>query len=173
MIIRAPRGHQLIRFFFIALALALGLMCVQAQVEATTRGIEEVFNRYADELQRLAKTDFGSKEMAELNYRGAASISAIPPPVSPVERLSELEAGRTIGALVLATGSDRLKLPAGIFRVFVLKKNGLWTVQFYDARERIVGEAPASVTEAPRVSTPSASLDHSVCVRFDQTLVCY
>jgi hypothetical protein len=169
MIIRALQSHKLIRLLFIALA--LGVMSIQAQEVA--RALLEVFERYAEGLAELVKAEFPSRDMADLNYKGAASISAIPPSVSPVDQLSQLEEGKTIGALVLSKGSDRLKLPPGIFRVFVLKRNSVWTVRFFDARDSMISEAPASVTEAPRVPSPYASVDHSVCVRFDETLVCY
>ena len=60
-----------------------------------------------------------------------------------------------------------------VFRVFILKKRDQWTVQFFDERNQLKGEAPARVIEAPRVTTPYAYVDHSVCQRFDETLVCY
>jgi hypothetical protein len=90
-----------------------------------------------------------------------------------VQHLSELEGGRTIGALFLSTGSDRLKLQPGIYRVFILKKNDQWRVQFFDASDHQAGETDARVVQAEKVMKPYAYVDHSVCVRLDETLICF
>ena len=98
---------------------------------------------------------------------------AVPTSQTPVKETKELEPGKTIGGIYLSTGSLRLKLPPGAYRVFVLKKGNKWRAQFFDGNNRVFGEVPAQVTKASLVTIPFAYVDRSICHRFDETLVCY
>jgi hypothetical protein len=164
MTFRSLSNHKVVPALFIVFA--LGSISSLAQEKELPEPLKSKpqygFSEY---LQSLVLKEFNeSRELPELNYNGLVGIAPIPPSQSPVKNRNELESGKTIGALFLSTGSQRLKLPPGIFRVFVLKKNDRWIVQFFDASDHPMGEAPATVTEAPKVSLPFVSIDHSVCV---------
>ena len=153
--------------------LGLGALVTLAQQDLPTPRDKTQFN-FSRYLEGIAP-DYQSSEVSKgLNYEGAVSITAIPTIAVPASDIRDLELGKTIGALLLPSGSNKLLLSAGFYSVSVLKSGNTWKVQFRDKTNAIRGEAPASVTEAKEeVSRPYVSLDHSVCHRFDKIIVCY
>jgi len=108
-----------------------------------------------------------------LNFERAVSVTAIPLFKSPVAEIKELEARPTIiGALYLPSGSLRLKLAPGVYRVQIEKESDGWRARFLDDKGAERGRTTADVRPAEAVATPFATVEHSVCYRFDETVVC-
>src|SRR5713101_4383560 len=100
-----------------------------------------------------------------------SSVFAIPERESPANTLEELQGGKTVGAVFVPTGSTRLKLPPGVYSVFILKKDGEWKAQFRNGKEEAVITAPAKVSSGPPVELPVAFVDRSICYEFDSTII--
>ena len=129
---------------------------------------------FAKYIQNIIQKDFYNiKEMKLLNYGGTVSIVAIPTLDSPIRDLEQLAEGKTIGGIFLSTGSVRLNLSPGAYRVVVVQKRKEWRALFLDSKNTAQSEVSAQVTRAPRVDRPYAYVDRSICHRFDETLVCY
>ncbi|MEW6672007.1 MAG: hypothetical protein AB1427_09885 [Thermodesulfobacteriota bacterium] len=125
-------------------------------------------------LQNIFYKEFSNVgEMKDLNYEGTVSIVAIPTLNNPVNDIEQLIKGKTIGGIFLSTGSVRLNLPPGAYRVNVAQVNSEWKALFLDGNNHTINQVPAQVTRASRVEKPYAYVDRSVCYRFDETLVCY
>jgi hypothetical protein len=78
----------------------------------------------------------------------------------------------TIGGLYVPAGSPRLRLEPGAYLVQLSKNLSGWVARFIDEKGQVRGEAAADVRPARPVSVPSATVEHSVCYRFDSTVVC-
>ena len=121
----------------------------------------------------IQKEFYNVGEMKDLNYEGTVSVIAIPILNSPVENIEQLVSGKTIGSIFLSTGSVRLNLPPGAYRVIVAQVKEEWKALFLDGNNKTISEIPAQVSRASRVEKPYAYVDRSICYRFDETLVCY
>jgi len=161
-----------IAFLIFVFAYFISMSFVQAQ-EYISPALEwkpdTEFSRYIQNVYQKQVPDI----VKSLNYSGIVSTVAVPTSQAPVKKIKDLEPGKTIGAIYLSTGSLRLKLPPGAYRVFVIKKGNKWRAQFFDGNNRVLGEVPAQVTKASPVTIPFAYVDRSICHRFDETLVCY
>jgi len=161
-----------IAFLIFVFAYLISLTSVQAQ-EYTSPALEwkpdPGFSQYIQNIFQKQVPNI----VKLLNYSGIVSTVAVPTSQTPVKEIKELEPGKTIGAIFLSTGSLRLKLPPGAYRVFVLKKGNKWRAQFFDGNNRVFVEVPAQVRKASPVTIPFAYVDRSICHRFDETLVCY
>lgn len=106
-------------------------------------------------------------------FQNLAGMAAIPTREAPVRTFGDLQRGVIIGLLYAPSGSDRLKLAPGAYVVQLVgdSRSG-WQATFLDERQRVRSTVPARVQQAERVSMPLAFVDHSVCYRFDETVVC-
>lgn len=125
-------------------------------------------------LEAFVASRFSNFELKpSLNFSAGLTVIAIPLVQSPVTEMNQLE-GRwtTIGGLYVPSGSERLKLGAGAYRVEVSKISGNWRVRFTDDKGNIRAEVQADVQRSGSVTTPFCTDEHSVCYRFDRTKVC-
>ena len=125
-------------------------------------------------LEAFVASRFSNFELKpSLNFSAGLTVIAIPLVQSPVTEMKQLEARwTTIGGLYVPSGSERLKLGAGAYRVEVSKVSGYWKVRFSDEKGNVRGEVRADVQASDAVSTPFCTDEHSVCYRFDRTKVC-
>jgi hypothetical protein len=125
-------------------------------------------------LDSLVESRFSSFELKpSLNVSAGSTVIAVPLVQSPVDDMKQLEARwTTIGGLYVPSGSYRLKLAPGAYRVEVKKVEGNWKVRFTDEKGKIGGEVNADVESSPAARVPFCTDEHSVCYRFDRTKVC-
>jgi hypothetical protein len=149
--------------------LGIALWPPSRDVQSSALGLNDERNFVGLLSMQFREFDF----KAPLNFSSAASITAIPMLQSPVREAKEFE-GRwiTIGGLYVPAGSPRLKLESGGYRVELSRKSGSWMARFTDEKGENKGEMAADVKPAPSSPVPSASVEHSVCYRFDKTIVC-
>lgn len=122
---------------------------------------------------RFWESQFAPQFASLLNFERAVSVTAIPMSKSPVAQIRELEARpTTIGALYLPSGSLRLNLAPGVYRVEVAKKADGWRARFLDDKGDERGRTIADVWPADAIAIPIATVEYSVCYRFDNTVVC-
>lgn len=109
---------------------------------------------------------------ARLASNKAVGVTAVPTIQAPAERLADLVSGSLIGALYVPTGFVRLKLPPGVYAIHSIREGGQWFASFRDANGREVQRSAARMTRAARVAEPIATLESSVCWRFDEAEFC-
>jgi hypothetical protein len=79
-----------------------------------------------------------------------------------------------IGGLYLSSGSIRLQLPPGAYRVNVRRDpTGTWKVDHYDSQGNIAATVDARVNPVPKIDGLVSYADSSVCYRADSWVVCY
>ena len=121
----------------------------------------------------------------DLNRRSTVAIfaaSTVASPIPSAERLQDLT-GKIIGFVFLPNGSVRLGLKPGAYALRVDKVSrgkdpqdpavlGTLEVAFIGEKNEPVAKRTARVWKAPKVDTPFAVVDQSVCYRFDEIVVC-
>jgi|SRR5882724_730676 len=132
---------------------------------------------YGAEAQRdlsiLLSTKFKEfKEQKLFDFDSQAGVVAIPTKVNPASNKDELASGKIVGSVFLSGKSVRLGLDPGPYEVFVVKQNGEWKAQFLDAKGNAASTRNATVSDSSPVSSPVASVDHSICYQFDSTIIC-
>jgi hypothetical protein len=161
--------------FYVASAIA-GLMLGGVSLNANAQEILSPTFKYRPESVFTAsvKSRFADSKFSPVfSFDRAVSVTAIPVLKDPIAEMQELERQpTTIGALYVPTGSLRLKLDPGLYRVELVKKSDRWIVRFLDDKATEKGQATADVRPADKVPVPVATVESSVCYRFDKTVVC-
>jgi hypothetical protein len=119
-----------------------------------------------------AKFSVLSDFRARLDLGKIASVSVVPTKTPPATNLQTLDSGTLIGAIYTPTGLTRLKLMPGAYAVRAVRQANQWFASFADSTGRDVGQARARVQSAPAVTEPFATLEESICWRFDEALFC-
>lgn len=103
-------------------------------------------------------------------------LIALPTRSTPWDDTSEIAPGADhldVGLLFAPTGSSRLDLAPGAYRVQVKREaETSWLAEFLDEEGETQSSRPAFVYSADKVDYPLAFVDYSICYRFDSVIVC-
>lgn len=106
-----------------------------------------------------------------INQRAVVGILAAPARANPLPsgKLVDLP-GKTVGYLYLPFEPNRFRVKPGGYSVRISDN---FTAQLLDSADRVINEVPATIQVSLRAfDSPEASLDESVCYKFDRAKVC-
>ncbi len=110
----------------------------------------------------------------QLDFDRLSSMVPIPAAKGANLTLDMLAKDAVIGGLYLSSGSTRLNLPPGAYRVNVRRDPaGTWKVDHYDSTGKIAATVNARVNLAERIDGVVSYADYSVCYQADSWVVCY
>jgi hypothetical protein len=151
----------------LSLTILLSLSAIVGKTAAQIPAAQQEFLAFA-----TPKFNLLADVRSRLAMGKAVGVAAVPTIQPPAERFDALVSGSLVGALHVPTGFARLKLTPGVYAVHSMREGEQWFASFRDASGREVSRGVARMTRAQRVAEPTATLESSVCWRFDEAEFC-